>query len=113
MLTDADKLLTSQAKRNVVQFRIGSQLHVDGPEYVGRAGSASHNNIFPFASYADANKWLHSRLKTDLNLGHKLAPETVKNRGALLTKVGIIASKSPRPTAPYPNLFDFSVRTIE
>jgi hypothetical protein len=59
VLTDADKRLAPQAKRNVVQFRIGSQLHVDGPEYVGRAGSATHNKIIiAFPSYPDANKWL-------------------------------------------------------
>jgi hypothetical protein len=112
-LTNADNRLTSQAKHNVVQFRIGSQFHVDGPEYVARAGSASHNNIFPFASYAEANKWLRARLKTDPNLGHKLAPESVKSRAALLTAVRIIPSKSPRLTKPYAGLFDFSVRTIE
>jgi hypothetical protein len=114
VLTDADNRLTSQAKHNIVQFRIGSQLHVGGPEYVGRAGSATHNKIIiAFPSYPDAHKWLRARLKTDPNLGHKLAPESVKNRRDLLTAVGIIPSKSPRLTKPYPNLFDFSVRTIE
>ena len=53
------------------------------------------------------------KLKTDPNLGHKLAPESVKNRGALLTAVGIIPSKSQRLTKPYAGLFDFSLRQIE
>jgi len=113
VLTDADKLLTSQAKRNVVQFRIGSQLHVDGPEYVGSCGIGPRTTIsFRLPATATQTSGSIAGLKTDPNRGHKLAPETVKNRGALLTKVGIIPSKSLRRTAPYPNLFDSRVRTI-
>lgn len=98
----------------VVQFRIGSQLHVDGPEYVPYSGgSATHNKYFRFTTYAEANKWLRDRLTHDPNLAHKLAPETVRARSALLNAVGIIHSKSPRLTKPYPGLFDFSVRPIE
>ena len=98
----------------VVQFRIGSQLHVDGPEYVPYSGgSATHNKYFQFTNYAEANKWLRDRLARDPNLAHKLAPETVKARSALLNAVGMIHSKTPRLTKPYPGLFDFSVRPIE
>jgi hypothetical protein len=97
-----------------VQFRIGSQLHVDGPEYVPySSGSQTHNKYFRFASYAEANEWLSNRLTHDPNLGHKLSPETVKARSALLKAVGITRSKSPRLTKPYLGLFDFSVRPIK
>ena len=98
----------------LVQFRIGLQLHVDGPEYVPyNAGSKTHNKYFQFKSYREANKWLIDRLTHDPKLAHKLAPETVKGRSELLKKVGIVHSKVPRLTKPYPGLFDFSVRPIE
>jgi hypothetical protein len=113
VLTVADKRLAWEAKRHVVQFRIGSQFDVDGPGYVGEAGSASHNQYFRFASYAEANKWLREDLPRGPHRNKKLAPETVKNRGALLKAVGIIPSQSPRRTAPHQGLFDFSVRQIE
>jgi hypothetical protein len=98
----------------LVQFRIGLQLHVDGPEYVPyNAGSKAHNKYFQFKSYREANKWLIDRLIHDPKLGHKLAPETVKGRPELLNRVGIVHSKLPRLTKPYPGLFDFSVRPLE
>jgi hypothetical protein len=77
------------------------------------ARSATHNKYFQFPSYAAANKWLRDRLTHDANLAHKLAPETVKARSALLKAVGITHSDSPRLIKPYPGLFDFSVRPIE
>jgi hypothetical protein len=113
MFTDADRDLGLQSQ-HVVQIRIGSQLHVDGPEYVGRAGSASHYKfIRAFSSFSEANRCLRDQLKTDPNLRHKLAPETVKNRERLLTALGITPANSPRRTAPYAKLFDFSICTIE
>jgi hypothetical protein len=100
VLTDADRRLASEAKRHVVQFRIGPQFHVDGPGYLGEAGSASHNEYFRFASHAEANKWLLEDLPRSPHRNKRLAPETVKNRGALLKAVGIIPSQSPRREAP-------------
>jgi hypothetical protein len=108
-----DRRLGSLAKENVVQFRIGSQLHVDGPEYVGQAGSAGYNKFFRFKSYCEANKWLRDWLRSHPTYQQKLAPETVKNRRDLLSKVGSMPSASPRHTRPNAGLFDFTVHTIE
>jgi hypothetical protein len=75
--------------------------------------SKTHNKYFQFKSYHEGNKWLIDRLIHDPKLGHKLAPETVKGRPELLKKVGIVNSKVPRLSKPYPGLFDFSVRPID
>jgi hypothetical protein len=112
-LTDADRQLEVQARRNAVQFRFGIQFHVDGPDYKPSHNSATHNTFRWFKTYATANEWLLERLplegdKRGLYRNRYLAPETVR-KTTLLTALGIIVGRQ----RPEDDLFEFTVRPIK